>query len=137
MRSSNLDIRLGVEGTMRASEIPRRAEVVIVGGGWMGASIAFHLARRGVGAVLIEKDHIGAGSTGHSGAIVRQFYESRVGIRLARRSLAFFRRFQGETGVPCGFRRNGFITASSLRDLRAFAALVGLLRPQGVRLERL
>ncbi|TLZ61888.1 MAG: FAD-binding oxidoreductase [Methanobacteriota archaeon] len=137
MRSSNLDIRLGVEGTMPASEIPRRAEVVIVGGGCMGASIAFHLARRGVGAILVERDHIGAGATGHSGAIVRQFYESRVGIRLARKSLAFFRRFQGETGVPCDFRRTGFLTGSRLRDLPAFDALVGLLRTEGVRLERL
>src|SRR5438093_5696710 len=137
MRSSNLDIRPGVEGTMRASEIPRRAEVVIVGGGCMGASIAFHLARRGVGAVLIEKRHIGAGSTGHSGAIVRQFYESRVGIRLARRSLAFFRRFQGETGVPCDFRRTGFLSGSRSRDLPAFDALLNLLRTEGVRLGRL
>ncbi|TLZ43947.1 MAG: FAD-binding oxidoreductase, partial [Methanobacteriota archaeon] len=84
--------------------IPREAEVVVVGGGCMGASIAFHLARRDVDVVLLERGHIASGATGHSGALVRQHYEARIGIRLARESLAFFRRFEKETGFDCDFR---------------------------------
>ncbi len=102
----------------------------------MGASTAFHLARQGLGVVLVEKGHVGSGATGHSGAIVRQHYESRVGIRLARDSLAFFSRFEEETGLPCDFRRTGFLSGSRERDLPAFEALLGLLRSEGVRAER-
>ena len=103
----------------------------------MGASIAFHLARRDVDVVLLEKDHVASGATGHSGALVRQHYESRIGIRLARESLAFFQRFEKETGFPCDFRPTGFLSGTRARDVPAFDSLFNLLRSEGVRVERL
>ncbi len=121
---------------MARAELPARAEVVVLGAGCMGASTAFHLARKGVGVVLVEKGHVASGATGHSGAIVRQHYESRVGIRLARDSLAFFRRFEAETGSACDFRNTGFLSGTRVRDMPAFDALVGLLKSEGVRAER-
>ena len=122
---------------MVAPDLPREAEVVVVGGGCMGASIAFHLARRHVDVVLLEKGHVAGGATGHSGALVRQHYEARIGIRLARESLAFFRRFEKETGFSCDFRTTGFLSGTRERDLPAFDALLELLRSEGVRAERL
>jgi sarcosine oxidase, subunit beta len=122
---------------MVRSDIARAAEAVVVGGGCMGASIAFHLARRHVNVVLLEKDHVAAGATGHSGALVRQHYEARIGIRLARESLAFFQRFEKETGFSCDFRTTGFLSGTRERDLPAFDALLELLRSEGVRAERL
>src|SRR3989449_1032759 len=122
---------------MVAPDLPREAEVVVVGGGCMGASIAFHLARRDVDVVLLEKGHVAGGATGHSGALVRQHYEARIGIRLARESLAFFRRFEKETGFSCDFRTTGFLSGTRERDLPAFDALLELLRSEGVRAERL
>jgi len=122
---------------MVAPDLPQEAEVVVVGGGCMGASIAFHLARRNVDVVLLEKGHIAGGATGHSGALVRQHYEARIGIRLARESLAFFRRFEKETGFSCDFRTTGFLSGTRERDLPAFDALLELLRSEGVRAERL
>ncbi len=103
----------------------------------MGASIAFHLARRGEQVLLLEKRHIASGATGHSGAIVRQHYESRIGMRLARESLGFFQRFEQETGSSCDFRTTGFLSGTRERDLPAFEALFQLLRSEGVRVERL
>ena len=103
----------------------------------MGASIAFHLARRDVDVVLLEKDHVASGATGHSGALVRQHYESRIGIRLARESLASFQRFEKETGFPCDFRPTGFLSGTRARDVPAFDSLFNLLRSEGVRVERL
>ena len=122
---------------MVGSEVPRRADVVIVGGGAIGASVAFHLARRGVEAVLLEKGHLASGATGHSGALIRQHYEARLGIRLARESLKFFERFETETGFPCDFRTTGFLSGTRGRDVAAFDALLALLRSEGVRAERL
>ncbi len=103
----------------------------------MGASVAFHLTRRGERVVLLESHHVGSGATGHSGAIVRQHYESRIGIRLARRSLDFFQRFSEETGAPCDFRTTGFFSGTRTRDEAAFDRLFGLLASEGVRVERL
>src|SRR5213596_239369 len=120
-----------------SARLPDTADVVVVGGGCMGTSIAWHLARRGLGVVLLEKDHVAAGATGHSGALVRQHYEARLGIRLARASLAFFRRFEDETGFSCDFRTTGFLSGTRERDLPAFEALIELLRSEGVRAERL
>src|SRR5207245_6809058 len=123
--------------SMTIARVPRRADAVVVGGGCMGASIAFHLARRHVDVVLLEKGHVAAGAPGHSGALVRQHYEARLGIRLARESLAFFRRFEKETGFSCDFRTTGFLSGTRERDLPAFEALIELLRSEGVRAERL
>src|SRR5438445_10449659 len=119
--------------TVAASGVPRTADAVVVGGGCMGTSIAWHLARRGLGVVLFEKSHVAAGATGHSGALVRQHYETRLGIRLARESLTFFRRFEEETEFSCDFRTTGFLSGTRRRDLPAFEALVELLRAAGAR----
>src|SRR5205809_3547227 len=120
-----------------SARLPDTADVVVVGGGCMGTSTAWHLARRGLGVVLLEKSHVAAGASGHSGALVRQHYEARIGIRLARESLAFFRRFKEETGFSCDFRTTGFLSGTQELDLPAFEALVELLRSEGVRAERL
>lgn len=122
---------------MVPEDLPARADAVVVGGGVYGASTAFHLARRGVGVVLLEQGHVGGGATGHSGAIIRQHYESRVGVRLARKSLLFFHRFGEETGASCDFRTTGFLSGARAADLPAFDALLGLLASEGVRAERL
>jgi sarcosine oxidase subunit beta len=122
---------------MASASPPSRADVVVVGGGCVGASAAFHLARRGENVVLLEKGHVASGATGHSGAIIRQHYESRIGIRLARRSLAFFQRFEEETGAACDFRTTGFLSGTRARDEPAFDRLFELLKSEGVRVERL
>src|SRR5438067_3429139 len=129
--------RDAIGDALAAPSLPRQAEVVVVGGGCMGASITFHLARRDVDVVLLEKDHVASGATGHSGALVRQHYEARIGIRLARESLAFSQRFEKETNFSCDFRTTGFLSGTRERDLPAFDALLEVLRSEGVRAERL
>lgn len=122
---------------MAALELPRHADVVVVGGGCMGASLAFHLARRHVDIALVERGHVASGASGHSGAIVRRHYEARVGIRLARESLAFFQRFTEETGESCDFRNTGFLSGTREKDLAGFEAMLALLESERVRVERL
>lgn len=127
----------GLPVAMPSAPVPSRADVVILGGGCMGTSTAFHLARRGLSTILLEKGHVASGATGHSGAIVRQHYECRIGVHLARASLQFFRRFEEETGVSCDFRTTGFLSGTRARDESAFDRLFDLLVSEGVRAERL
>ncbi|MBI4636770.1 MAG: FAD-binding oxidoreductase [Candidatus Rokubacteria bacterium] len=86
------------------------ADVVIVGGGANGASVAFHLAVLGVRNVrLLERRHLGAGATGKSGALVRMHYTNEAESRLAFESLKTFRDFATVVGGDCGFEPVGFV----------------------------
>ncbi len=86
----------------------RTADAVIIGGGVTGASLAFHLAERGVKNVLVlEKKFLAAGGTGHSVGIIRQLYPTREASQMVLRSLRVFQHFReligGESGyVGCG-----------------------------------
>ena len=85
-----------------------RADVVVIGGGVMGCSILFHLARRGItNALLVEKESLGAGSTGRSSGIVRMHYSSEVNARIAFASLETIRDFQEIVGSDSGFVNSG------------------------------
>lgn len=86
------------------------ADVVIIGGGVMGASIAFNLARLGVtNVVLLEARSLAAEGTGHSGALVRQHYSQDVITRLAIRSVEIFESFDEITGGGAVFSQTGWI----------------------------
>src|SRR6185503_10207491 len=88
-----------------------RARILIVGGGIMGVSTALKCAPRTRESVLlIERKHIGAGSSGRSGAILRQHYRDAEVARMARDSLREYGRFEAETGLPLGFQRTGVLT---------------------------
>jgi sarcosine oxidase subunit beta len=84
-------------------------DVIIIGGGVHGASIAFHLAQRGVKAVVLERNFIGAGATGRSSGLVRMHYDTEADSRLAWESFRYFRNWRDLVGGNCGFTRTGFI----------------------------
>lgn len=85
------------------------ADVIIIGGGVHGASLAFHLAQRGVRSILLEKKFIGAGATGRSSGLVRMHYDAEVDSRLAWASFQYFRNWKELVGGDSGFTRTGFI----------------------------
>ncbi|MFN0009681.1 MAG: NAD(P)/FAD-dependent oxidoreductase [Planctomycetota bacterium] len=91
-----------------------KAKVVVVGGGVMGVSIAWQAALRSNPGehpiVLLEKTALAAGSSGRSGAILRQFYSQREVAGMARDSLAVYAGFERRTGRRIGFQRSGVIT---------------------------
>ncbi len=86
------------------------AEVVIIGGGIMGVSLAFHLTRRGVRDVLLlEKRTVASGASGKTGALLRQHYTNVPEATLAHLSLQTFRHWDDVVGGDCGFLGCGLI----------------------------
>src|SRR5882762_6512844 len=92
-------------------------DVLIVGGGVIGTSIALALARRRVGQVVpLEKAFLGAGSSGKSGAIIRQHYSNRLTVSMAQKSLRVFEQFDDVVGGPSVFTRTGMVIVVNDRD---------------------
>lgn len=82
-----------------ADAVSERASVVIIGGGVMGVSAAFHLAEAGVrDVVLLERDALGSGSTCKAAGGVRAQFSDRLNVELGLRSLEAFRRFRERPG---------------------------------------
>jgi sarcosine oxidase, subunit beta len=109
------------------------ADVVIVGGGATGTSIAWHLAQRGAGrVVLIEREAIGAGGTGWSSAIIRQHYTHETLARMALRSLQVFEQFEEVVGGTAEFHRTGFLVLVKPEDAGTLAANVEMHRRVGI-----
>ncbi len=94
----------------RSTPLPKTADVVILGAGVMGASIAFHLAKRKAGnIVVIDRDHVGRGGSGRSSALVRMHYSFPPEVQLALISLRMFQNWQDVVGAPGDFRKTGFV----------------------------
>lgn len=112
------------------------ASVVIVGGGVIGTSIAYHLAQRAVrDTLLVEKHAVGAGATGKSSAIVRQHYTIEVAARTALLSLRAFQRFDEEVGGHSGFVPCGYLIGWAAADAAAGRANVAMQQALGIRTE--
>ena len=93
-----------------AVPLPESAEVVVIGGGVMGASVAFHLAEAGITDVLLlERDQLGSGSTSKAAGGVRAQFSDPVNIALGARSLAAFEAFPEHPGQVIDLRQVGYL----------------------------
>jgi glycine/D-amino acid oxidase-like deaminating enzyme len=116
--------------------VRRHAEVVIIGGGVTGASIAFHLAASGVRDVLVlERHSLASGGTGRSVGIVRQLYPTEATSRMVVRSLAVFQRFADAVGGDAGYVGCGALIGVSASMRSKLEATVARQRAVGVRAE--
>jgi len=113
--------------------LPRAADVVIIGAGAIGASIAYHLGRRGVrDVVVLERDAVGAGSTSKAAGGIRVQFSTRVEIEFSLRGVEFFKRFEDEMGVPCDFHQEGYLfVVTDEPTLARFRTNVALQRSLG------
>lgn len=100
------------------NDIPSRTEVVVIGGGIVGCSIAYHLARLGItDVVLLERRRLTCGTTWHAAGLVPQLRATRTLTELARYTSELLRTLEAETGQATGFRQNGSV-AVALSDAR-------------------
>jgi sarcosine oxidase, subunit beta len=84
-------------------------DAIVIGAGVMGASIAYNLSRRGLKALILERQSVAVGATGASSGLVRMHYDIEVDSALAWQSFHFFRNWRERIGGECGFRRTGFL----------------------------
>jgi sarcosine oxidase subunit beta len=111
-------------------------DVLIVGGGVIGTSIAYGLAKRKVGrVVLLEKSFLGAGSSGKSGAIIRQHYSNRLTAGMARASLRVFEQFDDVVGGPPVFTHTGMILVIHQNDRAGLEANIAMQSELGIKVK--
>lgn len=94
--------------------LPERAQAVVVGGGIVGCSIAYHLARRGISDVLLlEQNTLTGGTTWHAAGLVSKLKSGHTLTRLAAYTAALYEELEDETGQATGYRNTGSITVAS------------------------
>jgi sarcosine oxidase subunit beta len=115
-------------------DLPRTASVVVVGGGVVGCSIAYHLARRGQrDVVVLEREAVGAGTTSKAAGGIRSQFPTETEIRFSLEAIGVFERFQEEFGVDIGYRRIGYLfLISDPDDLAGYRERMALQRGLGV-----
>ena len=116
------------------------AEVVIIGGGCMGASTAYHLTRNGVSdVVLLEREPmLGMGSTGRNAGGVRHQFSSEANVKLSIESIRVFERFAEEVGYEIDFHQDGYLfLLSTEKDLTDFRRNVEMQKRAGVDVDLL
>ena len=128
-----------------AKQLPRSAEVVIVGGGVIGCSIAYHLTKRGVtDVVLVERKQLTSGTTWHAAGLIGQLRDNVNMSRLAKYSAELYLDLERETGQATGYKVNGSLSTATnpgrMEDLlrrasmaKVFGLQVDVLGPQGCK----
>ena len=111
------------------------ADVVIVGGGCMGCSVAWHLAERGItNVVLLEREpQLAAGSTGKNAGGVRHQFSHPANIELSKESIGMIARFEEIVGVPIDFHQDGYLfLLSKAANVETFKRNVALQQRHGI-----
>jgi len=102
---------------MPESVLPEYARVVVIGGGIIGCSVAYHLAEMGCEVVLLERDQLTSGTTWHAAGLMTTYgsgSETTLGIR--KHSMELYKRLEQETGQQTGFNPCGFIELAADDD---------------------
>jgi sarcosine oxidase subunit beta len=115
------------------SELPQSSDVVVVGGGVIGTSVAFHLAEAGVGVCLLEKGELAGGSTSRAAGGFRAQFSDPLNIALGLRSIEAFTRFGERPGYEIDLHQDGYLfLLDREEDVGAFRESTALQNELGV-----
>jgi sarcosine oxidase subunit beta len=120
-----------------------KADVVIIGGGVNGCSLAYRLAQKGIDVVLVEKQYLSSGATGACGAGIRQQWSTKENAKLAIQSVKIFEKLSTELGHDIEFRQGGYLIAvhdkqemiqakKNVAMQRSLGLTVDILPPEGM-----
>jgi sarcosine oxidase subunit beta len=118
--------------------LPKTAEIIVVGGGVMGASTAYHLAARGQKNILLleKEEFFGQGATGRCAGGVRYQFSTEINVRLSLESLPMLEHFKDEIGQEINFRKCGYLfILTKPEDVEYFRRNVELQHKLGVQTE--
>src|SRR6478735_1648209 len=102
---------------MSLPSLPDRAQIVIVGGGVIGTSVAYHLTKLGrTDVVLLEQGQLSCGTTWHAAGLVGQLRASESGTRLVQYSTQLYAELEAETGLTAGYKQCGGVTVARSED---------------------
>src|SRR5688572_11366057 len=102
---------------MPETVVPARARVVVIGGGVIGTSVAYHLAHLGEDVLLLERDRLTSGTTWHAAGLIVTFGStSETSTEMRKYTRDLYARLEAETGLSTGFKPVGFIEAAGDRD---------------------
>lgn len=102
---------------MTSAGLPARARIVIVGGGVIGTSVAYHLTNAGeTDVVLLEQGELSCGTTWHAAGLVGQLRATQSGTRLVQYSTELYAQLEAETGLSAGYKECGGVTVARTED---------------------
>src|SRR5258706_16424582 len=111
------------------------ARIVIIGGGIVGTSIAYHLAKRGAGrdVILLEKDRLASGTTAAAVGGIRSQFSTEINIQFSLEPVRFWRHWDEEIGTPLDYREAGYIfLAQTDHEAEIFKRNIALQNRKGV-----
>ncbi len=120
-------------------DLPTSARVVIIGGGVIGCSVAYHLTKLGwTDVVLLERKQLTSGTTWHAAGLIAQLRATANMTKLAKYSQELYGALESETGVATGFKRCGSITVALTEErLEELNRSAGMARAFGVEIEEI
>jgi len=113
-----------------------KAEVVIIGGGVNGCSLAYRLAKKGLDVVVLEKNYLSSGATGACGAGIRQQWSTKENAKLAIESVKIFEKLSKELGEDIGLRQGGYLIAvHDEKEMKQAEKNVDMQRSLGLKVD--
>jgi 4-methylaminobutanoate oxidase (formaldehyde-forming) len=127
------------QSTTADNSLPARAQVVIIGGGVIGCSVAYHLTKLGWrDVVLLERSQLTAGTTWHAAGIVVSGFTTETDVNMAKYTRDLYERLGEETGQDTGFKANGYLQIASNPDrVNSLRRRVDFSREYGVFTEEI
>ena len=118
------------------NKIEQKADVVIIGGGVNGCSLAYQLVKKQKKVVLLEKSYLCSGATGRCGAGIRQQWSTKENAELSIKSVKIFERLEKELGSEIGLRQGGYLIAvHDEKELRQSEKNVAMQRSLGLKVD--
>jgi sarcosine oxidase subunit beta len=114
----------------------KKADVVVIGGGVNGCSVAYNLAKKGLDVVLFEKNYLSSGATGACGAGIRQQWSTKENAHLAIQSVKIFEQLSKELGQDIEFRQGGYLIAvHDKKEMKQAEKNVEMQRSLGLKVD--